>query len=640
MVSVLSIPIRTKTSRASELRGGKPTVMDLQEFIAKWSVSELKERSASHEHFIDLCNLLGERTPAASDPTGSNYCFEKGVRKTLGDKGWADVWKRRHFAWEYKGPHRNLDEALEQLRQYASSLENPPLLVVSDMKQFRIHTNWTNSVSEVHSFTLEQLTDGENLDILRWVFSNPNNLKPGKTRQELTEQAASAFAELAQAMRQRGHEPQDVAQFINRLVFCMFAEDVELLPRNLFTDILRLAQQDPGEFIGMARDLFGAMAKGGRFGAKMVDWFNGGLFDDDSALPLKAEEIKTTLRAAELDWSEIDPAIMGTLFERGLDPDKRSQLGAHYTDREKISQIIEPVIARPLLRDWESVRADIKLCLDKATIARTSRSQGNWRKKADEKLLHFIEELRNFTVLDPACGSGNFLYLALQKLKDIEHHVQMDAESLGFPRQFPRVGPANVKGIEISPYAAELARVSVWIGEIQWMRKNGFSGATEPILKPLETIECRDAILNPDGTEPEWPIADVVIGNPPFLGGKLLRGALGDEYVELLHLRYGSRLHGESDLVCHWFDKAGRLVQDGKLTRVGLVATNSIRGTRNRSVLERIVDKGTIFDAWSDEPWVVDGANVRVSLAVPTTTNQCLTGRGYPESTLTFPPGR
>ena len=204
--------------------------------------------------------------------------------------------------------------------------------------------------------------------------------------------------------------------------------------------------------------------------------------------------------------------------------------------------------------------------------------------------------------------------LALQALKDLEHRVQLEAESLGIQRAFPVIGPANVKGIEINPYAAELARVSVWIGEIQWMRRNGFAEARNPILKPLDTIECRDAILSQDNIEPDWPEADVVIGNPPFLGGKLLRDGLGDEYVESLQKLYGSRLHGEADLVCHWFDKAARLVGTGKIVRAGLVATNSIRGGRNRAVLDRIVKNSTIFDAWSDEPWVVDGAAVRVSL--------------------------
>ena len=255
---------------------------------------------------------------------------------------------------------------------------------------------------------------------------------------------------------------------------------------------------------------------------------------------------------------------------------------------------------------------------------RLERRRTRQRGQAERTLRDFLEKLRAFTVLDPACGSGNFLYLALHALKDLEHRVQLEAESMGLQRAFPAVGPANVKGIEINPYAAELARVSVWIGEIQWMRRNGFSGARDPILDPLDTIECRDAILNPDGSEPDWPAADVVIGNPPFLGGKLLRSSLGGAYVESLQRLFGPRIHGEADLVCHWFDKAQRLVADGKIARAGLVATNSIRGGRNRSVLDQIDEQGTIYDAWSDEPWVVDGAAVRVSLV-------CFSGRedGY-----------
>ena len=171
-----------------------------------------------------------------------------------------------------------------------------------------------------------------------------------------------------------------------------------------------------------------------------------------------------------------------------------------------------------------------------------------------------------------------------------------------------------MKGIEINSYAAELARVSIWIGEIQWMRNNGFGHPRDPILAPLKTIECRDAILNEDDTEPEWPDADVVIGNPPFLGGKILRRELGDSYVDLLQRIYGERIHGEADLVCHWFDKAWRSLNEGRFVRVGFVATNSIRGGRNRSVLDRVVKQGTIYDAWADEEWVLDGANVRVSL--------------------------
>ena len=588
--------------------------MTLGEFVAKWRASELKERSASQEHFIDLCRLLGEPTPAEADPTGDCYCFERGARKDTGGEGWADVWKRHHFAWEYKGKHANLDAAFRQLRQYALALENPPLLIVSDMARFRIRTNWTNSVSRTYEFELEELVDAATRDKLKWAMSDPERLKPGETRQALTERAAATFASLAQSLRERGHDPQAVAHFVNRLVFCMFAEDVGLLADNLFTRMLEHAWSRPDDFTNMARGLFGAMSTGGRIGFEAVAWFNGGLFDDDTTLPLDKAEIETTLKAAALDWSEIDPSILGTLFERGLDPDKRSQLGAHYTDRDKIMRIVEPVVVRPWLAQWGAVKGEIAAGLERTNEIKSKSARTQRLRKAKRILLKFLERLRDFTVLDPACGSGNFLYLALHALKDLEHQVQLEAEVLGLERAFPEVSPANVKGIEINAYAAELARVSVWIGEIQWMRRNGFDGSHDPILKPLDTIECRDAILTPEGGEPDWPEADVVIGNPPFLGGKLLLGGMGGNYTERLRKVYKGVLPGFADLVCYWFHKAGKLVSEGKVARAGLVATNSIRGGKNRAVIDNIVEHGVIFDAWSDEPWVVDGAAVRVSL--------------------------
>ena len=583
-------------------------------FVAKWRVAELKERSAAHEHFIDLCRLLDEPTPAEADPAGDWYCFERGARKDTGGDGWADVWKRHHFAWEYKGKHADLDAAFNQLRQYALALENPPLLIVSDMARFRIRTNWTNSVSETHEFTLDDLFDATTRDKLKWAMSDPGRLQPGETRQTLTERAAATFAALAQSLRERGHEPQAVAHFVNRLVFCMFAEDVGLLPDNLFTRMLDHARRKPEDFAALARDLFGAMATGGRIGFETVAWFNGGLFDDDTALPLNKADIETTLKASALDWSEIDPSILGTLFERGLDPDKRSQLGAHYTDRDKIMQIIEPVVIRPWLAEWETAKARIAVSLEGQAGARSTAAQTRRRREAERSLGDFLARLRAFTVLDPACGSGNFLYLALQALKDLEHRVQLEAEALGLPRAFPETGPANVRGIEINPYAAELARVSVWIGEIQWMRRNGFAGSHDPILKPLDTIECRDAVLSPQGEEPEWPAVDVVIGNPPFLGGKLLITTLGEGYVSSLFEAYEGRVPAEADLVCYWLLKAGEHVEAGKAIRVGLVSTNSIRGGANRRALQTAIRNCLIFEAWSDEPWVVDGAAVRVSM--------------------------
>ena len=574
----------------------------------------MKERSASQEHFIDLCRLLGEPTPADADPTGETYCFERGARRDVGGDGWADVWKRHHFAWEYKGRRANLDAAFNQLRQYALALENPPLLIVSDMVRFRIRTNWTNSVSRTHEFELDDLADAATRDRLKWAFSDPERLRPGETRQSLTERVAASFASVAQALRERGHDPPAVAHFVNRLVFCMFADDVGLLPDHMFTRMLRHALPAPSRFGELAGELFRAMASGGRVGFETVDWFNGSLFNDDTTLPLERGDLETVLAASDLDWSEIDPSILGTLFERGLDPNKRAQLGAHYTDRDKIMLLVEPVVIRPLLAEWDAEKTEITAELERAEAARSRPARTKRLNEAERRYRAFLNRLRGFTVLDPACGSGNFLYLALQALKDLEHRVQLEAEALGFQRAFPETGPANVKGIEINPYAAELARVSVWIGEIQWMRRNGFGEARNPILKPLDTIECRDAILAPDNLEPEWPAADVVIGNPPFLGGKLLITHMGEDYVSRMFSTYAGRVPAEADLVCYWFEKAGRHIASGQAARAGLVATNSIRGGANRRALQAAVNGRRIFEAWSDEPWVIYGAAVRVSL--------------------------
>ncbi len=287
-------------------------------------------------------------------------------------------------------------------------------------------------------------------------------------------------------------------------------------------------------------------------------------------------------------------------------------LSCCHTDRDKIEAIVEPAVSRPLAAEWEAAKAAAGAA--RAGRARGAAARARAREAALAPLRAFLDRLGRFTVLDPACGSGNFLYLALGALKDLEHRARLEAEAMGLERGFPAVGPANLRGIEIDPYAAELARVSVWIGEIQWLRRNNLGLPRDPVLRPLETIECRDAILSPDGGEPDWPEADVVIGNPPFLGTKPMLSVLGDDYTRRLRAAYKGRVPAFADLVCYWFHKAGKLVADGKIARAGLVATNSIRGGRNRAVLDRIVADAAIFDAWSDEPWVIDGANVRVSL--------------------------
>ncbi|TXM64958.1 class I SAM-dependent DNA methyltransferase [Methylobacterium sp. WL12] len=581
--------------------------MTPENFIKKWENSTLKERSASQSHFNDLCSVLDVENPIDADQKGDWYCFERGASKTAGGEGWADVWKKGHFGWEYKGKRKDLKAAFAQLQQYAVALENPPLLVVSDMDRIIVHTNWTNTVSETHEIKLEELGNPHKRELLRWVFLDPNRLRPQKTIDALTREVADKFASLAIRLHDRGFDPKMVAHFVNRLVFCMFAEDINLLPRQLFTQILDRSHTRPELSEKLFSQLFASMKRGGLFGVDEIKWFNGGLFDDATAIALTRDELELVGQAAALDWADIDPSIFGTLFERGLDPAKRSQLGAHYTDPEKIMMIVRPVIIDPLWREWEVVKASIQK-------PRTS------AKRKQELLNGFLERLKTFRVLDPACGSGNFLYLALLALKDIEHRVNLDAEAMGFGKQLPTVGPEAVQGIELNPYAAELARVTVWIGEIQWMRKNGFGVSENPILKSLENIQCKDALLDDEGAATVWPDADVIIGNPPFLGSRKMQPELGQIYVSKLRATYGRVVPDGADFVCFWFYKADvALGLNAKYA--GFVSTNSISGGQSREVLKPIFRNNHVFRAWSDEPWTVDGASVRVAIT-------CFTRKG------------
>lgn len=367
---------------------------------------------------------------------------------------------------------------------------------------------------------------------------------------------------------------------------------------------------------------------------------------------LDKEDVALLRKASSLDWAEIDPSILGTLFERGLDPDKRSQLGAHYTDRAKIDLLVNAVVVDPLLSEWGTVKQQIEADMDaRAEIMRGEAKQDAKTAKAltaaaineesrntKSKLLKaresrrrkkaaflsdaqgayrgFLDRLRAFRVLDPACGSGNFLYVSLQALKDLEQRVAIEAEVLGLEPSLPLIGPEAVLGIEINSYAAELARVSVWIGHIQWARRNGYPAPENPVLRSLNTIECRDALLDKEGRATEWPEADAIVGNPPFLGDKMMIGRLGAEYTRKLRKAYHGSLPGGADLVCYWFEKARIQILAGAAKRVGLVATNSIRGGANRRVLEAIITSPgqSISEAWPDVEWINEGAAIRVSL--------------------------
>ena len=598
--------------------------MTPQAFIAKWRDNTLTERAGAQAHFEDLCALLGVEPPRIE----GEYQYERGLTKTgSASQGWADVWKRGCFAWEYKQPNADLGAALRQLMIYTLSLDSPPLLVVSDRKRIEVHTHFTGTPSEVHTILLEDIGQPEVLQKLRWLFDAPERFKPALTTHAVTEAAARKMGALAERLNARGGNPLETAHFLIQCVFCMFAEDARLLPQKLFETVLDKSNPDGAKAQSRLAELFAAMRRGGDFALETIPYFNGGLFEEIKVPTLTTEDVVQLLDAARMSWSDIEPAILGTLFERGLNPDMRSQLGAHYTDPATILKLIRPVIEQPLMAEWQGIRAQIERLAPQFAYLKGKKKdeyRPNDARLEGQRLFNtFLEKLKAFRVLDPACGSGNFLYLALKTLKDIEHRANLDAEALGLHRELViETSPANVLGIELNPYAAELARVTVWIGEIQWMLAHGYEIRRNPILRPLDHIENRDAVLayrKTDGSskiycEPLWPEADVIVGNPPFLGGSKKRGELGDDYFNALNRTYKDRIPGGADLVTYWFEKTRAQIEAGKAQCAGLVATNSIRGGSNRKVLERIIATAPIFEAWSDEAWINNGAAVRVSL--------------------------
>jgi type II restriction/modification system DNA methylase subunit YeeA len=633
--------------------------MTAAEFKKKWSRYQGKETSAYQSHFDDLCRLLGQPTPNEADPSGTDFfCFQKRVVKDAelfdaetpdatepDERGFADVWKKGCFAWEYKGKKKNLDEAYKQLLRYRESLLNPPLLVVCDFDRYIVKTNFNGTVQEVHEFTNDDLDRPENWRILRSLFEDPEFLKPQRTTAEVTEKLAGKIAEVARLLQKReSAEIADattrkqvnfaqrknlrIARFLNRIVFCFFAEDSGLLPPLLFSEIAKTALDDPRQFAAALEELFRVMAKGGMYGHHKIRYFNGHLFEEATVFELNEAELKILVEAAEADWQFIQPSIMGTLFERALDESQRAQLGAHYTSEADIRTLVEPVLMSPLRREWSALKGELTPAIKK----------GKGSKEQREKLAAFLKKLSSVTVLDPACGSGNFLYVALQLLLDLEKEVITFATMIGFDFK-PQACVQQLKAIEINPYAYELAQVSVQIGFLQWRRDNGFDNDRTPVLRVLDGFENKDALMHETFkkkaknlkaaraeehesqdnlfkvyVERAWPECDVIVGNPPFLGTKKLRGELGDDYVEELFKIYGNRIPNFSDLCCYWFEKARDLIEHGKCKRAGLLATQGIRGGLNREVLKRIQTTGGIFFAEADREWILAGATVHVSM--------------------------
>jgi hypothetical protein len=612
--------------------------MNPAEFKLKWSRFQGKETAGYAEHFNDLCQMLGQPTPAEADPSGTNlFCFQKRVIKDAElfdlhtpdeadpqERGFADVWKKECFGWEYKGKKKDLDAAYRQLLRYRESLENPPLLVVCDFDRFIVKTNFNGTVQETHEFTNAEVDRPENLRVLRALFENPESLKPRRTTAEVTEQLAAKIAEVARLLQKResveiadaktrkelnfaARKNLRIARFLNRIVFCLFAEDTQLLPSKLFTEILKTAGTDPAHFATTLEVLFKVMAKGGTFGPHKIRYFNGHLFEEATVFELNDAELRILLDAAVADWQNIQPSIMGTLFERALDESQ-------------------------LRREWSVVKGELATAFKKGKADKAQR----------ETIAALLKKVSTITVLDPACGSGNFLYVSLQLLLDLEKEIITFGTQLGLTFK-PQVNVKQLKAIEINPYAYELAQVSVQIGFLQWRRDNGFDNDRTPVLQVLDGFENKDALMHETFkkkaknlkaareeehqsqdnlfkvyVERSWPECSVIVGNPPFIGNKKMRGELdrmnGEGYTEAIWDIYGDRLPATSDLCCYWFEKARDLIAEGKCQRAGLLATAASKQISTRRAFERIKDSGKIFFAVSDQDWFDAGAAIRICM--------------------------
>ena len=594
----------------------------VHDFRFKWHGYQGTEPQHYQAHFNEICEIVGVEKPS-DDLENQDFDFQKSA-PTPGDRnGIADVFLRDHFVMEYKKPGKNLDDAYSQALRYRDGLGNPPLLIVSDFETVRIHTNFTGTVSDTYTITLEDLHDIEQnatrksalgivsesplsvYQVLRYCFHEPGNLKPSNTPDQLTQAAADVFWNISDEL-QRFNPDKDaeIARFLSQLLFCMFASDVGLLKKQLMTEYTQEVGDSPAEiFTARLDQLFDWMNEGNHIASPPVRRFNGGLFDGSkNELEIVTSIMPLVRQADALDWSQIEPAIFGTLFERIYNPEKRAQHGRHYTSRADIETLVEPVVMTPLRRDWENVKSSIRAADAELAVVTVQ---------------DFVDRLGKVSILDPACGSGNFLYVALNLLHGLEREVIIWAIDFGIDPPEPRIHPRQLLGIEIDEYAHQLANVVVWIGHLQNGARVGNIENRDPILDTLDNIDCRDAIVNDSGPEPrpaDWPEVDFIVGNPPFLGNKRMREEMGDEVVERIYKVWGEHVPNGADLCVYWFEKARSQIANSQTKRAGLLATQAIRGGRSQVVLKNIKESGDIFFAESDRDWLLDGAAVHISM--------------------------
>jgi hypothetical protein len=667
--------------------------MTPERFIQKWQDASGSERANYQSFFNDLCDMLGvaKPDPAQTDNRDNAYVFERHIKAndglSTGDNRFLDTYKRGNFIAEGKAFYqaavngkqtdsRKLETARAQAEAYARNLPEhepwSPLLMVINVgrfialyAQFDDKSRAYEMFPDRHSYriSIADLADPAIRERLRLAWENPQALNPAHVGIQVTQAVARDVGKLAQDLRKAGNTPEAIAGFLTRCLFCMFAEDVGLLPAHAFTRLLDEAIADPDpqppSFVGTLGELWRQMDQGGYSVAlrQVIPHFNGKLFKRPDVIALNRKQIETLRQAAGQQWQHVEPAIFGTLMERSLEADERHTLGAEYTPRDYVERLVLPTLIEPLRREWEQVRAQAWQASDRGQHL-----------KAPKLLQKFHKRLCDLRVLDPACGSGNFLYIALEHLKRIEAEVMEALASMGQTQSLETeqltVDPHQFLGIELNPRAAAMAELVLWIGHLQWhYRSNGNTLPATPILRDFKNIECRDAVLQyrctetvlnahgqpvlvwdgktkkihpatgkevPDETatvprlrylDPKpatWPRSDVIVGNPPFIGAATMRAALGDGYVEALRAAW-PQVPESADLVMYWWARAAELVAEGKVQRMGLITTNSLSQTFNRRVVQAALDAGShLAFAIPDHPWVdsSDGAAVRIAMTL------------------------
>ncbi|MEG4487854.1 DNA methyltransferase [Microcoleus sp. D2_18a_B4] len=661
----------------------------VETFITRWAGSSGNERANYQLFFAEMCDALGVDRPfdkgrIPNDP----YCFDKDVKifhpSGKVTPGFIDFYKAEHFLIEAKqggttskkgtakrGTNtylREMEKAFVQAIAYTRSLSSkPPFLLTCDIgDHFELWMGFSGDYGGYgarREIGLIELLKADVFDLFVDIFSNPQQRNPEKIAARVTREVAADLAELAKRM-EANVDPQQVAQFLMRCIFTMFAEDVGLLKEHLFTQALETRWiLNPKTFKPEVEALWEAMNEGTSFGfhGKLLR-FNGGLFAESQAFALTKAQLEVLLQAAKRDWCNVEPAIFGTLLERALDSRERSKLGAHYTPRSYVERLVKPVVMEPLGDRWIAVQAEVKQLLN----AGESEPTANQRKKARSVLEAFLTELQQVKILDPACGSGNFLYVTLDLLKGLESEVLRRLEDVTGAAQLrldiAQVNPSQFLGIEINPRAAAIADLVIWIGYLQWhFRRFGDIPPIEPVLREYNNIEHGDAVLAYDGIEPdvdaagkvrtrwggrmmkspvtgedipdptnqvtiyrylnpraaEWQEADYIVSNPPFIGNARMRERLGDGYAETLRKVYKD-VPDTVDFVMYWWHKAATLVRQGHIRRFGLITTNSIRQVWQRKIIDVHLQAAknplNLFFAIADHPWDQEGAAVRIAM--------------------------